>query len=347
MKKALIIRYGAYGDMICITPAIKKLKELGYYVILNTNKRGKDVFENNPNVDELVEHDETMAIEKLPSHWEKLKEEIKPERFINFSESLECNVALHPIQPQYNYTKKERFDLCNRNYYDATEEWAKLEGCQKLPELYFTPSEIQEAKKHIVGGQFNILWQLSGSAKQKVYPWADYVMGEVLKNHRGIHIITTGDERCQMLESVQDPNITNLSGVISVRIAMALTGLVDLVISPDTGVLHASGCYETPKIGILGHTTIVNITKYFKNDYSIEADCSCSPCFHLIYDHDIQCPIEVVTHAAWCMSEGIKPERLYERISSVINNARIKFASDSEGTGNGQDPSTTLSDMRC
>jgi ADP-heptose:LPS heptosyltransferase len=50
---------------------------------------------------------------------------------------------------------------------------------------------------------------------------------------------------------------------------MALTKFVDLVISPDTGVLHASGCYDTPKIGLLGHTTIENITKYFKNDYSI------------------------------------------------------------------------------
>ena len=42
---------------------------------------------------------------------------------------------------------------------------------------------------------------------------------------------------------------------------MILTKLVDLVISPDTGVLHASGAFDTPKIGLLGHTTIENITK--------------------------------------------------------------------------------------
>jgi ADP-heptose:LPS heptosyltransferase len=318
MNKALIIRLGAIGDHLILTPVIKRLKELGYYVIFNTNKRGKEVYENNPNVDEYIDHDEKMPVDDLPDHWEKLKEEIKPDLFLNFSESLECNVALHPIQPEYNYTKKERFDLCNRNYYDETEKLAKLEGCQKLPELYFTPFELEEAKKHIKAGKFNILWQLSGSGHQKVYPWADYVIGEVLKNHKDIHVITTGDEKCQMLESIEDADITNLSGRISVRLAMALTGMVDLVISPDTGILHAAGCYETPKIGLLGHTTIENITKYFKNDYSLEAECACAPCFRLIYDHSVQCPCEFVTHAAWCQAEGIKPERVYERVRSII-----------------------------
>jgi len=345
--KALVIRLGAYGDMIILTPVIRKLKEEGFYVILNTGKRGKEVFENNPNVDEYIEHDEKMAIEDLPKHWEKLKEEIKPDKFINFSESLECNVALHPFQPQYKYTKKERFDLCNRNYYDETEKWAGLEGCQKLPELYFTPSEIQEAKQHIKYGKFNILWQLSGSGKQKVYPWTDYVMGEVLKNYKDIHFITTGDEKCQMLESVEDPDITNLSGRVSARIAMCLTGLVQLVISPDTGILHAAGCYQTSKVGLLGHTTRENITKYFQNDYSLEAECACAPCMRLIYDHDIQCPIEFVTHAAWCMAEGIKPERLYGRISSIIDRARIEIPTTGDEEIRGSVNASTVSDLRC
>ena len=171
-------------------------------------------------------------------------------------------------------------------------------------------------------GKFNIIWQLSGSGRQKVYPWADYVMGEVLKNIDNVHFITLGDTNCQLLECLIDKDITNLSGKISVRVAMCMTQYVDLVVSPDTGMLHASGCYETPKIGLLGHTTKENITKYFKNDYSIEADCPCAPCFRLIYNHDIQCPVEFLTRAAWCMAEGLPPEKVYERIASVITERR-------------------------
>ena len=302
-----------------ITPAVRRLKELGFYTILRGSLRTKEVFENNPYLDEFIMHDKDMPREELPTHWEELQKTLGPEdKWINFCESIECNVALHPINPSYNYTKKERFELCNRNYYDETEKWAGLEGCQKLPELYFTPFELEEAKKHLLPDHINILWQLSGSGRQKVYPWTDYVIGELLKNYSNIHIITTGDERCQLLESVEDSQITNLSGRIPARIAMCLTGLVDLVISPDTGVLHASGCYATPKIGLLGHTTRVNITKYFKNDYSLEANCACAPCMRLIYDHEIQCPRDPISLAAWCMSEGISPERLYGRIISII-----------------------------
>jgi len=333
-KKALVIRLGAYGDMLIITPALKRLKELGYYVILNTGKRGMDVFKNNPNVDEYIFYDDEKKPDDLDKYWLDLKEQRDPDLYINFSESIECNVAIHPIQPAYNYTKKERREIADKNYYDATEEWineksisktrAFMGSFQKLPELFFDDKEIEEAKSYLKPGKLNILWQLSGSAKQKVYPWTDFVIGEVLKNYENIHFITTGDERCQILETLIDDEITNLSGRVSVRIAMALTGLVDLVISPDTGILHASGCYDTPKIGLLGHTTINNITKYFKNDYSLEAVCDCAPCFRLIYDFDIQCPIELVTHAAFCMAEGIKPERLYERIASVIGERGIR-----------------------
>jgi len=110
-----------------------------------------------------------------------------------------------------------------------------------------------------------------------------------------------------------------LAGEISMRESMLLTKYVDLVIAPDTGILHASGCYDTPKIGLLGHTTKENITKYFKNDYSIEATCACAPCFYLIYDHAVQCPIERVTSAAWCMAEGIKPEVLFNKIKEVLS----------------------------
>ncbi len=323
MKKCLIIRWGALGDCLIITPVLKRLKELGYYNIVNTSQRGMKIFKHNPNVDEFIEgKDNEKTPDELLLYWKKLKDEIKPDKFINFSESIECNVALHPVGPAYIYPKYERFERCDRNYYDVTEEWAKLEGCQKTPEMYFTEEEEKEAKKHIRRDRFNILWCLSGSGRQKVYPWTDYVIGEVLKTHKDVHFITTGDKRCQLLETLSDEDITNLSGEIDIRVAMLLTKYVDLVISPDTGILHASGMFDTPKIGLLGHTTKNNITKYFKNDYSIEAECACAPCFHLIYDHVLQCPLEPVTGASWCMAEGIKPERVYERIEEVYQKNR-------------------------
>ena len=171
MSKVLVTRYGAFGDCICITPAIKRLKELGHYIVLNTTERGEEVFRHCPHIDEFIIHDKDTPLDDLSEHWEKLKEQVKPDIFINFSESLECNCALHPINPEYIYPKQERYARGNQNYYDVTEKWANLEGCQKTPELFFTEEEETQAKSYLKEGKFHILWVLSGSGKQKVYPW--------------------------------------------------------------------------------------------------------------------------------------------------------------------------------
>lgn len=318
MKRALVVRYGAYGDMIIISPVIKKLKELGYHVTLNTTDRGLEIYKHDKRIDDFIKHDESIPLDKIRDFWDKQKEEFKPDFYVNFSESLECNVALHPVDPTYIHTKQERYAQCNHNYYDITAQWADLDNCDKRPSLVFTDAEETLVQTYLRKDSFNILWSLSGSGKNKVYPWTDYVMGEVFKNFDNIHFITIGDKKCQLLETIEDKDITNLSGKIGIRESLLLTKYVDLVISPDTGTLHASGCFDTPKIGLLGHTTKKNITDYFINDHSIEADCACAPCFRLIYEHDIQCPIECVTHGAWCMAVGIKPEVLYARISELI-----------------------------
>ncbi len=326
-KRILIIRCGAYGDMLIVSPLFKALKQQGWHVILNTGTRGMEVLKNNPHIDELIlyEH-ENKDNPEIEQYWEDLEKKIAPDKCINFAESLEVNISLHPRSPAYNYPKWERFKRGNRNFYEECAKWANVEFEQYRPDLYLSNADILNINKYIKTDKFNILWALSGSGSNKVYPWTDYVMGEILKNNNNVHFITVGDEKCQILEDmIDDENITNLAGRISFRDSMALTSMVDLVVSPDTGILHASGAFDTPKIGILGHTTIENVTKHFINDYTLEADqnlCECSPCFRLIYNHKIQCPVDKLSMAAWCMHHGQPKERLYNRIMEVVNAGR-------------------------
>lgn len=322
MKRALLVRHGAFGDCIALSPIIKKLKELGYYIILYTSKRGQELYKHDSRVDEIILHDENVPKEKFTDYVKEQKEKIPHDWFCNFTGSIEHNVALHPVQPEYIYPKKEKALKCNKNYYEEAAKWAKLDGCDLRPSLQFTEEEIEKAKSYLKPGKFNVLWCLSGSGANKVYPWTEFVMAEVLKNNLDVHFITVGDERCKILgnlsSTIPAENITELAGEVSMRMSCALTSVVDLVVSPDTGVLHASGCYETPKIGLLGHTTRENITKHFINDYSLESDAPCSPCFFLIYDHSLQCPVDFVTHSAWCMSMGLDGEKVFKRIMEVI-----------------------------
>lgn len=321
-ERAYVVRLGAFGDNLVITPVLKELKNRGYHVILEYSDRGEPIFRNNPYIDEHIYYKKnSIPFEKLNGYWKNQAKKLKADKIINFSETLEVALAVHPRSPRYNYSKTERFMLCNKNYYEYSMNWAGLDATDLRPELYFDDKELTKVDSYLKKDMFNILICMSGSGKHKVYPWHDILVGSILNEYPDAYIITVGDLPCKIIEAHAD-RVTNLSGDINIRTAMALTKVVDLVISPDTGVLHASGCYKTPKIGLLGHTTIENITKHFLNDYSVESNsvlAECSPCFRLIYNMKQQCPVDPVTGAAYCMAKGIVPEEVFKKVKKVYD----------------------------
>jgi len=60
--KCLISRVGAFGDMLIITPVLKRLKELGYEIVVHTGQRGIQILKYNPNVDRIIEHRDRVPI---------------------------------------------------------------------------------------------------------------------------------------------------------------------------------------------------------------------------------------------------------------------------------------------
>ncbi len=348
--KILLWRTGAYGDVIITTPLIRYLHGQGHQIFYVTGDRGFEVLKNNPHVFKLIKNDESVKNENLGEHIQWLKEKNRCERVIDLNESIECALSQHPRSADYKLPKQERIRRFNRNFYEYCFEhaWKYAKGNsldhpydlfsaawmfhdqekQKesmRPELFFDQSELDEARSNLKSDCFNVLIGLAGSGNNKAYPWIMDLCNAIGKNHPNVHIITVGDLKCQILEDIETPDLTNvtkLSGKISMRTSMALTGLVDLVIAPDTGIIHAAGCYDTPKICLLGHNTIECITKHFTNDYSIEADkqlAPCAPCLYMIYDMKQQCPLSPVTASSICMADGIPLQRVYDRFEEVYN----------------------------
>jgi ADP-heptose:LPS heptosyltransferase len=332
MKTALLSRFGAYGDSLILSCVIDGFHKQGWDVVLYTGRRGMDIFKHDHRISKVLQHDESInEVDKLLETVQEMKKKVPHDYFCDFSGSIEHNVCAHPTQPEYVYPKYEREKLFNRNYYEATIKWSEEKGegekpdfskFEPVPSFIFTAEEEAKVKGWLHPARKNVLWALSGSGCNKVYPWTEYVMEAILKDN-DVQFITVGDNKCKILgnfnEFIDKDKITDLCGEISMRESLLLTKFVDLVVSPDTGVLHAAGCWDTPKIGLLGHTTRVNITKHFKSDYSLESDSPCAPCFFLIYDHSIQCPLDYVSHASWCMSIGMDGERVANRILEVLS----------------------------
>ena len=333
--RILIFRSGAFGDVIITTPVIRYLHSQGHEIVYVANERGVQVLKNNPHIKTLIEQKtDSVPVSDLSKHIQWLQDKHKCQRVIDFSESIEVALSLHPRSPEYKLPKGERFKRFNRNFYEYSFEHAGeiyipsvLETHELYkPELFFDKSELEKAESYLKPG-FNVLMGMSGSGTNKAWPYSIQLAELIVNEMPDVHIITVGDERCQMIEPVIKDRVTNLSGKVSMRTSMALTGLVDCVVSPDTGLLHASGCYQTPKIGILGHTTIENITKHFASDYSIEADskkAECSPCFFLIYNMKLQCPIHEPTGAALCMGAALPVESVMNQFRKVYVSSKSK-----------------------
>ena len=88
-----------------------------------------------------------------------------------------------------------------------------------------------------------------------------------------------------------------------------------------------AGCFDTPKIGIFGSNTRENLTKHFVNDFSIESDSElvpCAPCHRMVYLASLQCPIDDQHLLPKCMSLGINPRVVLERIEEVKSKFPLK-----------------------
>jgi len=283
-----------------------------------------EIFRNNPNIDKLIYHKrDSIPNDTLGEYFKKTQEDNKCDKMINLCESIETKLVLHPGDPQYQDSKEERRAKCNKNYYDFTLELGGFPDVKgKTGELFFAPHEEKQMQKFFkrYEGKFVILWGLSGSGRNKTY-WpvhAEYIWKKLLAQYEDVIIITVGDEPCRVLELKMGIRMVGLAGLWNIRQSMLATKYADLLISPDTGLLHAAGCFNKPKIGLFGHSTIENVTKYFDNDYSIESQVACAPCFRLIYNAFVQCNLQEKSFATVCMADGLPAQRVFTQIERVI-----------------------------
>jgi ADP-heptose:LPS heptosyltransferase len=259
-NKVLVVRLGAFGDMLITTPLIRHLSNSGFEIFLLTSDQGQIIYENNPHIKKIIVHKKDSIPNKhLRTYFDSIAQAYECEKIIDLCESIEVNLSVYPTSPKFCYPKNELMKICNKNFYEETFRKANININRSpglyLPELFFTPYEEKQMQKFFdkLHNKFVIVWGISGSMRCKTYPYASEIIGELIENEK-IAVITVGDELCQALEvNLKHPQIINKSGIWSMRESMLACKYANLVISPDTGLLHASGCFKTPKIGLLTH----------------------------------------------------------------------------------------------
>lgn len=317
-KTVVVVRYGGFGDMVIAAPIYRLFKQAGYYVIANCSADSAFVLEGNPHIDEImVQSRYVIPNTHLGEYFEALEK--KYGRVVNLCESMERSLLIEKDKDPdlWGLSHAERHALCDQNYSDFAVGRAGWLSSGHRPELYLT-----ETEKVLLGvfktkhpGTFNLMWQLSGSSWHKMYPFSSDVIEELLEEIPDMKVFCTGGDHVTLL-GMDHPRLFNRVKLWGPRQAMAATSVMDCVVSPETGILNAAGAFDTPKVGLLTHSSRENLTKYFANDYSIQSTAACSPCHKMIHDLD-DCPLDEVFGLPVCMSEGMNPEVIKKQIRTI------------------------------
>jgi ADP-heptose:LPS heptosyltransferase len=274
---------GALGDGIIASSLLPYLAKDGYRITINASQNVLDMLRYNPYVYDTMPHvDGSIDSENLDEHWANVGKGF--DKVVNLTGTMENNYIFAFPQPEYyKCLAWKRKQSKGVNWYDNQITKAGYKPNRPLGELYFSQEEKRIAKefrrKHKKA--FIILWALFGSSVQKVYRYFEIVARRVLDEFKDSIIIPTANYQGKLL-TFEHERVINLPQLEkSFRYSAALAKYADLVLGPETGLLNAAGCFKTPKICFLTHSSKQNLTKHWYNDYSIQADTYCSPCYLL------------------------------------------------------------------
>ena len=264
-KKVIIFRNGGIGDLIFFVPALRFLKKKyeGLNITVCCDRRFMKL------LDSLDEVDRVINIPLL------FTEVLDSDYYINFEGLIENN-------PEAEI--ENAYDLHNKKFYVNIPENEKC-PVLKVDEKIDTnvkrmlDKDIKEKKKIItiafsstvnvraVPPQFwmNLIHALG-------YDYKFYIVG-TRRQVPGIENMINGlDKRLQEICVNWCKNTVILNDF---RYTMALVKNSDVVIAPDSGLLHVAGGFNIPMIGLYGAFHSDLRLKYYKNAIGINAMSSC------------------------------------------------------------------------
>jgi len=341
-----IARCGGVGDNLMAASVFPALSRTHQIDVLTNDAEGGfwRLYENNPWISKITKIKDkdipTDSMENWQSFWHKRAREYHV--FHNLSHSCECQLAFPQTQTTFTRSAKWRRKYGGMNYLDAVAEIVDVKPDFTEPLFYPTEAEHEKAietKKKV--GDRCIGWCIAGSRLDKFYPNSMYVVQRLIRE-LGIPVIMFGaSEREQQVGKATMEHIERANGsieglhtawttrtedgksiVIEWDIRRSLTQLIhcDLVIGPDTGALWSVAFEQVPKIVMLSHASVENISKYWLNTVSLHADqkrVDCWPC-HQLHDTIEFCRPNKGNDGAACISD-ISPELVVEAARTLLN----------------------------
>jgi len=331
---AAIARFGGVGDNLIAGSPLMALKKMGYMTEVITGDPNHVLYYHNPHIDKLsvkvTQRD--LPQNDLPG-WQKWFESRANEYdiFIHASHSCEGRHALFKTMTSFWWSPEARRKLCAGSYLETVHDIAGV-PYEFGPLFYSSDEERAYAMrtKQQTAGHF-ILWVLSGTRVDKVYPYAPMAIARIIREVKAPVVLMGGpSEKEQSMVTAIVDHVTLVNGTRDglhlayekgtnlcwpIRTSLAFAQVADLVVTPDTGTAWAVAFEPMPKIVMVSHASAENITKHWVNTTTLHADDTRVPCWpcHRLHDDPSTCKENKEQNGAACISD-ISVERLVQTV---------------------------------
>ncbi|MDD3295969.1 MAG: lipopolysaccharide heptosyltransferase II [Candidatus Omnitrophica bacterium] len=334
-KRILVVGVNWLGDSIMTTPAFKALKHVypESYIAVMTVSRVKEVFEDNPCVDEVIIFDEKTShksIKEKIKFIKFLKEKKFQKAFLihrSFTRALICRLAAIPSRAGYQRLKNyfiltdkvglPKEGLHRQDYYLNLFKKSGIAVENSLPEFFIPPGVLDRVSRALefLKKDHSCLVGVNPSANWELKRWPpEYfsVLCDRLVKGMGAGVVFVGgesDEKItrEVIGRMREPAYS-LCGKTTLKELAAVIKNISLFISNDSGPAHLSAALGVSTLALFGPTSPKITSPRGRRVRVIKNDCGCKvPCY------DLNCKNNI------CMQK-ITVEEVYLEAKNMLDN---------------------------
>jgi len=309
---------------------------MGYMTEMITGGANSSVYQHNPYIDQLTIKDPNKDLPQndLPA-WQNWHETRSKEYdvYVHASHAMEGRHSLFKAMTSFYWPPEVRRKICGGSFLETVHDIAQV-PYDFAPLFYASPEEYAMSflVKRKLGERF-ILWVLSGTRIDKVYPYAPQAVSRIIKELNAPVLLMGGPsekERSMAQRILEIVSVTNGSrdglhlavpdsgGETSwpLRTSLSMALIADLVVTPDSGIAWGVAFESMPKVVMMSHASTENITKHWINTTTLHADPDRVPCWpcHRLHDDPSTCVVNKEGNGAKCISE-ISVEKLVSTVA--------------------------------
>ena len=280
-KKILVLKYDRIGDMIVATPIFRELKKKYPDISISVlaSKGNRDVLKYNPYIDNIYTNYKNSLLGDFSSLLNLRKERfdvcielehsviphailrlriINPKKVISIHKDGRYGVKGSELQLYDFYTKKDKKGHFGKIWLD-TLNFFKVKPVSNKYDIFLSNEERNKAKEFVsnIGSKIKIGINLEGSFKEKQIQPEELkqICKGIYDNYSDIKIVilTTPNKlgKTNKIISKMGFNFVIQSyATDTILDVAALIEQLDLIITPDTSIVHVASAFDKPTVSI-------------------------------------------------------------------------------------------------